>query len=113
MVRFLAILFASYSAYSFWVAQDYGKWGYAFFGAVSLGTAIFLWFKKAWSQYLVYVLGAVFIGAWLFAVWQVYERGWPYEDALRSFISLVPGLLMVFVVLGACYIVRRAFRRER
>jgi hypothetical protein len=113
MIRFLAIVLTAYSTYSLWAAQMYGRWGYALFGVVGLFTAVALWLKKPWSQYLAYVLGALFIGTWMFAVWQVYERGWPYKGTLQTIVSLVPGLLMVFVVLGACFVIWKAFPRER
>lgn len=113
MIRFLAILFGVYSTYSLWSAQVYGQWTYGLFGIVGIVTAVGLWIKKPWSQYLAYVLGTLFIGTWMFAVWQVYEQGWPYEGALQTAISLVPGLLMVFVVLGSCFAIWKAFRRER
>ena len=113
MIRFLAIVLTVYSSYSLWVAQVYSRWGYAVFGVIGLVTAVGLWLKKPWSQYLAYVLGALFIGTWMFIVWQINVQGWPYEDTMQSVISLVPGVLMIIVVLGSCFVVWRVFRRER
>ena len=113
MIRFLAILLAAFSTYSLWVAQVYGRWGYALFGIIGLVTGVALWLKKPWSQYLAYVLGALFIGSWMFTVWEVYERGWPYEGTLQTLLSLVPGILMVIIVLGSCFVVGKSFSRER
>jgi hypothetical protein len=113
MIRFLAIVVGSYAAYSVWAGFRSEVWGYAVFGVACGVTAIAMWLRKPWSQYLLYVLGALFIGIWIWSILQVVERGWPYESVLESGISLVPGLLMVGVIIGSCWVARKAFTRER
>jgi hypothetical protein len=113
MIRFLAIVLGSYAAYSVWAGFRSEVWGYAVFGVACGVTAIALWLRKSWSQYLLYILGALFIGTWIWSVLQVVGRDPPFESALESVISFVPGLLMVGVIMISCWVVRKAFTRER
>ena len=62
-------LLAIYAAYAFWTAYIDKSWIYGFLGGLSLvacyGTAML----RAWSQYLVYLLTALFIAAWCYSVY--------------------------------------------
>ena len=62
-------LLALYAAYAFWTAYVDKSWIYGFLGVLSLvacyGTAML----RAWSQYLVYLLTALFVAAWCYSVY--------------------------------------------
>jgi glucose dehydrogenase len=89
-----------------------GVWWHIINGFFFLFTAVAIWMKKSWSQYLVHFIALLFIGSWIWAVWQVWRQGWPYESFLQTLISLLPGLLMVGVALGSMIVVHKDFRRR-
>ena len=113
MLRFVAVILGAYGVYSFIAGYQYSNWSYLIGGVLCLVGAVSLWLKKRWSQYFVYIVAVLFCGSWLFALWQVAERGWPYNSLSQTVIALIPGLLMVGIAIGSCVVVYRAFKRER
>ena len=113
MLRFIAGILGAYGVYSIIAGYQYGDWSSLIGSGLCLVAAVSLWLKKRWSQYLVYIVAALFCGSWLFVLWQVAERGWPYSSISQTVIALIPGLLMVGVAIGSSVVVYRAFKRER
>jgi hypothetical protein len=60
-------------------------------GVLALLTAGGLLLLKVWAEYLAYVFAAGLSLSWVYAVWQVSLRGWPYSESLGTVLSLVPG----------------------
>jgi hypothetical protein len=52
------------------------------------------------------------IASWLLVVAWVAISGWPYSDVTSSVISLIPGLLLVLLWVGASLYVARHFRQS-
>ena len=113
MIKFIAVILAVFGVYTLVSAYQSSNWVPVSGGVLCLITTTTLWLKKPWSKYLVYFIGTVFTGEWLWVIWSVYEQGWPYTGALQTVIALIPGLLMVIFALGSMVVVHRAFPNDR
>jgi len=96
----ILFLYGIYSCYEGFLT---GIVSYAASGVIFLGVAIALFMKIRGSQYLVYILSVYLIGSWLFGLWIIYTSGWPYEDALGTVISLIPGIVIVLMFIFCSY----------
>jgi uncharacterized membrane protein AbrB (regulator of aidB expression) len=81
-------------------------------GALSGAATVGLWQQKQWVQYVVYVISALVCVYVIWYIWSLVQLGWPYDDNIRSFVSLVPGGLILMFAIGASAHVFRAFRRK-
>ena len=118
-------LLAIYAAYAFWTAYvhveylpDYvdEAWIYGLLGALSLvacyGTAML----RPWSQYLVYVLTALFITGWCYSVYSGAAVGYfGVSFSSRTLVAqaLAPGLVLVALSCLASWYVFSHFRGAR
>ena len=106
MRRPLAIWIASlflggYGIYGLWTAVHAWHWATFLWSVVILVGSVAVYFRKRWSQYVVYLCSFTLIATWTYAVANVAISGaWPYHDYLRSAISLLPGLALVLVWLA-------------
>ena len=110
MVRLLALLLLGAACYMAWWAVSYAVPVWWFAAALAGACGIGLLFNKRWSQPLWHVLALLVSVAWLISVAKVALAGWPHDSALRSVVSLVPGLLLLFVCAGGSIIVVKHFR---
>jgi len=62
-------LLAIYAAYAFWTAYSDKSWMYVSLGVLALVACYGAAMLRAWSQYLVYLLTALFIVAWCYSVY--------------------------------------------
>ena len=109
----LAVLpLAAWGGWAVWATLHGWHWTTAAFGIAALLTAGGLLFLKVWAKYLAYVFAAGLALSWLYAVWQVAARGWPYSDVYRTVLSLIPGLLLLLLCAGGSYVVHRQYRRR-
>jgi O-antigen ligase len=84
-------------------------------GLIAVGlavTAVGLWFRKPWSQYLVYATSLGLVAFWLVQMRALIAIGWPYVEHSRSFISLM--IICVPLMFGVCIGIHvfRTFRRK-
>lgn len=91
-------LLALYAAYALWTAYLDKSWIYGFLGVLSLvacyGTAML----RAWSQWLVYLLTALFIAAWCYSVYAGAAVGFFsffFSSYLLAAKALAPGFVLV------------------
>jgi len=109
-------LLAVYATYAFWTASVDKSWIYGFLGGLSLvacyGTAMLL----AWSRWLVYLLTALFIGAWCYSVYSGATAGFFtvfFSSRLLAIKALAPGLVLVMLSCMASWNAFSHFRSVR
>jgi hypothetical protein len=110
----IVALLAIYAAYALWTAYVDTSWLYGLLGIFSVvgcyGTAML----RPWSQWLVYVLTALFIAAWCYSVYVGATVGFfsfffsSHASALKA---MAPGLALVALSAFASWNVFRHFRR--
>lgn len=102
---------ALWGVWSLWAAISNRQWLAVLLGLAAVGTSVGLLRLAPWAKSLAYVFAVALPGAWLYAVWQLASRGWPYPDWRRTILVLVPGTLFVLVCVGGTWIVHRQYRR--
>jgi hypothetical protein len=98
IVRVLGLFLLVYAAYlgnSFVQVQAFAT-GLWMLWALTCGLGLVV--HRKWAAYLWYALALFASLSWIWAVVGVMRSGWPYPDALRSAISLLPG----FCILAIC-----------
>jgi hypothetical protein len=112
MLKLLATFFAAHAIYSIWAAFASHTFMLLTGGILSAIASVGLWRHRQWSQYFVYLISFLVgvYSAWY--MWALVELGWPYEDGVRSFVSLIPGGLVLLFAIGASVHVFRTFRRK-
>jgi hypothetical protein len=110
MLKLLALFFGLNAGYSFWGLFNSHEFSAFLSGVLSAAAAIGLWQEKRWVQYVVYVITAFVVAYFIWYIWALVRLGWPYEDNVRTFVSLVPGALILMFAVGASTHVFRTFR---
>ncbi len=103
---------ALWGAWALWVALPNGHWMTAVLGGGALVTAAGLLLLRVWAKPMAYLFAAGLALAWIYTVWQVALRGWPYPDWPRTVIALVPGALLLIVCAGGAWVVHKQYRRH-
>ena len=103
---------AFWGAWVVWVSVPPGQWLTGVLGGVALVTAGGLLFLKSWARALMYLIVAALVVNWFQAVAQVISRGWPYDDSLRTVLSLVPGAVFLVICTGGLWVVHKQYRRH-
>lgn len=111
-LKVLAVVFALYGLYCLYFALRGWNWSAGAHTVLSFVSAVGLWLRYRWSQYLVYLLTASIVGYFVWSVYAVIQMGWRYEDRIRSIAAIVPGALLLMLALSAAVYVFRVFRRE-
>ena len=112
-IKLLASFLLLISAYVGWWAISAASFLWLLPAVVTLIAAVGLFLSKRWSQYLWHALSLVVSMSWVISVVRVALSGWPYDSALPTVISLVPGLLLVAVCAGGSAIVAKHFRSNQ
>jgi hypothetical protein len=106
-----ALIIGGYGGWVLWQGVVADAWQSILFGAVALVAGIGMIARQSWSRFLVYAVVAFFIVTWSYVVIGAVRAGaWAEYDALRMFLSLVPGLGMVSVGLICAFIAGRFLR---
>ena len=113
VIKLLATFLVVVSAYLGWWAVSAASFLWLLPAVVSLIAAVGLFLSKRWSQYLWHVMALAVSLSWVVSVVRVALSGWPYDSALSSVVSLVPGLLLVAVCAGGSAVVAKHFRGNK
>jgi hypothetical protein len=120
MVRWLLvgslILFSTYLVQQ--IAQQYEhsgtftfiQWTCTLFVVLAFTSAFGLVFSWSWSQYIFYILAFVTAAFCGYGIWLVYCIRRPHMDVVHTFISLIPGALLVALCLVSSILVFSYFR---
>jgi hypothetical protein len=110
MLKLTAIFLAAYTLYSFWGAYSSQNLSPIVGGLLAIVASVGLFLRRSWSQYFVYAVSTLSVLSWLWAIWMVVQHGWPYLTVAESLISLIPGIVLVFLAVGISVVAQRAFR---
>jgi hypothetical protein len=113
VLRLIAGILGIYGCYLFAVRYPFFSRLHVVLGTFCLVGAVALWMKRPWSRYIVYTVATLFAGYWFWMISQVWEKGWPFNTAIQSAVSLAPGILMVSVAVGSMVVVHKAFKNVR
>jgi len=105
-------LLAVYAAYAFWTAIDQ-SWLYALLGLLSLIACVGTALLRSWSQYLVYVLTAFFVGGWLYSIYagaMVGYFSYFFASPAAAAMALAPGAALVILSCAMSWISYQHFR---
>lgn len=103
---------ALWGAWALWVSLPGAHWITATLGGIALLAAAGLLRLQDWAKFFAYLFAAAVILGWIYAVWRVAQRGWPYSDWLTTILSLVPGVLLITLCAGGAWIVHRQYVRR-
>lgn len=109
-------LLAVYAVYAFWTAYVDDSWIYGTLGLLALGTCYGTAMLRAWSQYLVYLLTALFVAAWCYSVYAGATVGFFgifFSSHVLVIKALAPGLALVLLSFLASWNVFRHFAALR
>jgi len=115
MLIALALLVV-YAVYAFRTAYIDESWIYGLLGVLSLAACYGTAMLRAWSQYLVYSLTALFIAAWCYSVYAGAAVGYFsffFSSNLLAAKALAPGFALVALSCVASWNVFSYFRRIR
>ncbi len=74
--------------------------------------AIGLWLQRPWSRWVVYLISTLLIVSCAWIVWLFVYSGWPNESGSRSFVYLLPLLLLLMFGVSTAVYVARLFRQR-
>jgi hypothetical protein len=113
MLRVVAAILMLYAGYIATFAVQSQSIVDALLAALLAVTAIGLWLRRRWSQYLVYAISAALVVFWLVQMQSLIASGWPYQDRVRSFVSAAILCVPLMFGVGIGVHVFRVFRRKR
>ena len=109
MTRVLALFFAVYALYCCWTLL-YNLSPIAIATAGIFGfAAVGLWRMRPWSRWIVYAISSAVCAWFVWYVSRLAQGGWPYDDATRSFLVVLPASLLLLCALAAAAHVKRLF----
>jgi hypothetical protein len=111
IVAAAAVVVGGYGAWVLRQGIEMAHWQSVCFGAAALVTALAMLARQPWSRFMVYALVSVFGISWIYVVVVAIRAGaWKEYDALRTFLSLVPGLGMLAVALICAFVAAKFLR---
>jgi hypothetical protein len=110
-VLLAALVIGAYGAWVLWQGIELKHWQSDLFGVASIAASLGMLARQPWSRILVYLVVAFFCVSWVAVVIEAVNMGvWEKYDALRIFLSLVPGIGMIVVALGCAFVAGRFLR---
>ena len=101
-------------AYGVWGFFQQHQWIVGLLGCAFLLAGLGVLLRWNWSQWLVYCLSALWIGSWLYTIYELVRAGtFPTEGLEITMLQLVPGLAIVAAMVWSTDTVRRRFARQR
>lgn len=105
--RLLGIFLLIVSAYLGWWVVSSNGWLWLLAALVTFVCATGLFMRKRWARYLWHVIAFVTCTLWLVSVVSVAVSGWPHKTIMNSFISLLPGLMLLAICIGGSVAITR------
>ena len=113
MTRAVALVLSAYALLSCW-ALLYNVSPIAVASACVFGSAaVGLWLMRPWSRWIVYSISSAVCVWFVWYVSKLLQGGWPYDDGMRSVITVLPASLLVLCAIAAAAHVRRVFKPLR
>jgi hypothetical protein len=82
--------------------------------ALCLAVSTGLFLRQAWSQHLIFGIAVSYSVQWPVTVAAIAWTHWPYpDDAVKSVVSVVPGLLWLGFWIGMYLLVRAQFKHRQ
>jgi hypothetical protein len=103
-LRFAALVVVGLGVFTTWVSYQLESVSQAAFATAYFVTGTGLGLGASWSRWILYVLTIVGIVGWSYGVWAAYAAGWPYDDLLRTVISLIPGVALIAIHLACVWV---------
>ena len=101
-----------FSVYALWIAHVDKSWIHALLGVLSLVASYGAATLQSWSQWLVYLLTALFVAAWGYSVYAGAAVGFFdifYSSRMAALMALGPGIALVLLSCIASWNVFRHF----
>ena len=112
MTRALTLVLGAYALLSCWTllynVSPIAVATTCVFGSAAVG----LWRMRPWSRWIVYAISSVVCVWFVWYVSRLAQGGWPYDDATRSFIAVLPASLLLVCCIAAAVHVKRVFKRR-
>ena len=109
MTRAVALVLGAYALLSCWTIL-YNLTPIAVASACVFGAAaVGLWLMKPWSRWIVYAISSAVCAWFVWYVSRLAQGGWPYDDATRSVVAVLPASLLLLCGIAAAAHVRRLF----
>jgi hypothetical protein len=106
-----ALVIGTYGSWVLWQGIEVRHWQSDLFGVASIAASLGMLARQAWSRFLVYLVVAFFCFSWVAVVIEAVNSGaWEKYDALRIFLSLMPGLGMVLIAFACAFVAARFLR---
>ena len=106
MTRALALVLGAYALLSCWTLL-YKLTPIAVASACVFGSAaVGLWRMRPWSRWIVYAISSAVCAWFVWYVSRLAQGGWPYDDAARSFLTVLPASLLLLCAIAAAAHVR-------
>jgi hypothetical protein len=80
--------------------------------AVCLTIALGLLLRRLWVQHMLLGIAIIVSVGWTAMLVAIAWEGWPYTGALKSILSVIPGLVLIAFLWGMVLLVGRSFRRR-
>ena len=113
ITRALALFFGFYALYCCWTLFYRVSPLAVMVAGICGAAAVGLWLKRPWSRWVVYFISTGLCLYFVWYVWRSMQGGWPHESGTRSFVSLLPGFILLVFGIGAALHVGRVFGRKR
>lgn len=112
MTRAVALVLGAYALLSSWTLL-YNVSPVAVATACVFGSAaVGLWLMRPWSRWIVYSISSAVCAWFVWYVSKLAQGGWPYDDATRSFIAVLPASLLLLCGIAAAVHVKRVFKQR-
>ena len=90
-----AVAVLLYSTTLLFLSYAEGMILYLLWGSLFLISSIGLFFKKSWSQYIVYFMSVIAIVIWIYELGRIVLNGWPYGELIPNLWYLIYVLLII------------------
>jgi hypothetical protein len=110
--RGLALFFGFFSLWSGWTLFFQVSAIAVLVACLGATAAFGLWLQRPWSRWVVYLISMLLIAfsAWYF--WSLVQGRGPFASGSRSFVSFLPGALLLMFAVATPVHVARVFRKR-
>jgi hypothetical protein len=108
VVFLIGALFIAYGVYALVQGRASPQWASLAVAGLSLLGGIALLLGRPWSRFCIYVVSLAIAGAWVYYT-ALAVPSWPYGTLIETIIALLPGVFLLVIAAGSCYLVTRHF----